>query len=89
MGDYLSTFVENLQEHVLNDAGEYMLKIKLQSNVIAPNAYFVRVALFLPMGEVYDILEMICPFRIIDSGSKMAMFEGFNYGNFILGYEII
>lgn len=90
IGDYLSTFVENVSDYYTgNSEKEFELKIKLAPNLIAPNSYAFRISVFVPHGTVYDLVEMVCPIRIIDSGSKMAMFEGFNYGNFIMDYQII
>lgn len=90
VGDFLSTFVEDLEDHQdSNGMNEITMTIRFAPNVIAPNSYALRFALFIPYGAVYDLVEMVCPFRIVDSGSKMAMFEGVNYGNFILNHDII
>lgn len=88
IGDYLSTFVENVSDYFTGENG-FELTVRLAPNLIAPNSYAFRISVFVPHGEVYDLVEMICPIRIIDSGSKMALFEGFNYGNFIMDYEIV
>ncbi len=89
VGDYLSTFVENIGKYSLSISNEISLKIMLPSKIIAPNSYAFRIAIFHSNGIVYDLIESICPIKIIDSGTKMAAFEGFNYGNFILDYKII
>jgi len=89
VGDYLSTFVENLEDFYNEGRDELDLTIKLPENIIAPNHYALRFAIFVPNGRVYDLAEMVCPFRIVDSGSKMAMFEDVNYGSFILNHEVI
>jgi len=86
--DYLSTFVEDLSDHYNNEI-QSRLTIKLPHSIIAPNTYALRLAIFCPNGIVYDLIEMICPFRIIETGSKMAIFEGINYGSFFLNYEIL
>ncbi|MDF2187054.1 ABC transporter ATP-binding protein [Paraflavitalea sp. CAU 1676] len=87
-GDYLSTFVEDLSRFY-NGKEEASFKIKVPSHVIAPNTYAFRLAIFLPHGTTYDLVEMICPIRIHDSGTDMAMFEGANYGSFFLNYEVL
>jgi len=86
LGDYLSTFVESLEEGV---GDETELVIKLPANVIAPNTYAFRFAAFIPNGHVFDLVEMACPMRVVDSGSKMALYDGANYGSFIMNYEIL
>lgn len=90
MGDYLSTFVESISDFFFDEQKkEVRMKIKIGANLIAPNAYALRFALFVGKGVIYDLVEMVCPFRIIDSGSKMAAFEGNNYGSFIMDYQIV
>jgi lipopolysaccharide transport system ATP-binding protein len=87
-GDYLSTFVEDLDPHY-EDSRTIEVSFKIPSKIIAPNAYAFRLAIFLVMGNVYDLVEMVCPVRIYDSGTNMAMFEGINYGSFFLNYQLI
>ena len=87
-GDYLSTFVEDLRRFYTGKE-EASFKIKIPAEVIAPNTYAFRLAIFLPHGTTYDLVEMICPVRIHDSGTNMAMFEGANYGSFFLNYEVL
>ncbi|MBD3750366.1 MAG: ABC transporter ATP-binding protein [Sphingobacteriales bacterium] len=85
-GDYLSTFVERLSDFTKHDS--ISLKIKIPLNKISPNHYYFRVALFEINGKVYDIVEMICPIKILDTGGKMSGFEGLNYGFFKLDYVV-
>lgn len=88
-GDYLSTLVEDLADLILEQASnELSFKIQLPPNVIAPNSYSFRIAVFTTTGTVYDLQEMISPIRIHDSGSKLSLFEGINYGNFFLDYTL-
>jgi len=90
VGDFLSTFVEDVGDYYKdNRQTEFEVIIKLAAGIIAPNSYALRFAIFIPHGAVHDLVEMACPFRIVDSGSKMALFEGANYGSFILDHEII
>lgn len=87
-GEYLSTFVEDLRQFY-KSGDEVILSFKFPTKIIAPNSYGFRVAVFLPNGSVYDLVELICPIRIYDSGTNMALFEGINYGSFFLNYELI
>lgn len=86
--EYLSTFVEDLSVF-FNGERECKILIKLPSNLIAPNTYAFRLAVFCPSGIVYHLVEMICPFKIIDTGSKMALYDGYNYGSFFMNHEVI
>ncbi|WP_028981225.1 ABC transporter ATP-binding protein [Sporocytophaga myxococcoides] len=88
-GEYLTTLIEDLDK--FENLGEdiYKLKIEYPAKIIAPNSYAFRVALFFPHGKVYDLVEMICPIKIQDNGSNMALFEGVDYGNFILDYKVV
>ena len=85
--DYLSTIVEDINTYV-QSSGEFSIIIKLPSNVLVPNSYFLRIALFTLSGIVSDLIEMVCPFTVIDSGSKLAFLEGTNYGLFNMDYKI-
>jgi len=87
VGEYLSTFVETLNRFTVKDnIAEFT--IKLQPSIIAPNSYSFRFAIFNPSDVVFDLIEMVCPIRIIDNGTSMSIFEGVSYGNFFLDYEI-
>ncbi|MDX2045553.1 MAG: ABC transporter ATP-binding protein [Chitinophagaceae bacterium] len=86
-GDYLSTFVEHISSFPVND-NLLECKFAINSKTIAPNQYFLRVAAFSG-SNTYDVHEMICPFRISDTGTAMAQFEGINYGYFNLDYKIL
>jgi lipopolysaccharide transport system ATP-binding protein len=86
--EYLSTLVEPISDFQVNGSGEVQFTIAYPTNLIAPNKYALRIALFVPNGTVYDLEEMICPFTISDNGSKMSLFEGLDYGSFVMNYEI-
>lgn len=87
MGDYLSTFIEGLNDFSVN-GGEIKMLIQLPASVIAPNSYFFRFALFSPGAEIYDLVELICPVKISDTGTSMSLLEGYNYGSFFMNYNI-
>jgi lipopolysaccharide transport system ATP-binding protein len=87
-GEYLSTFVKPLKELKLQN-GKIELIVDFKCKTITPGSYYIRLAIFNPMGmHVYDLQELICPFKVIDNGSDMAAFEGTNYGYFNLDYII-
>jgi lipopolysaccharide transport system ATP-binding protein len=88
-GEYLSTMVEDLPEITAGRTGNFFLRFKLPVEIIAPNNYFIRVALFVFNRQVFDLLEFICPFKIYDTGTKLSAMEGIDYGNYILDYEMV
>jgi lipopolysaccharide transport system ATP-binding protein len=86
-GYYISTIAEKLTDLPGNDSTKQFI-LKVPTEIISPNLYFFRFAIFKYNGEVYDLLENICGIKIADIGSKMALFEGYNYGSTMLHFEI-
>jgi lipopolysaccharide transport system ATP-binding protein len=86
-GDYLTTFVENMEEWFDADTNTKTFQVTYPADLLSPNLYAFRLALFLTSGHVFDLVEMICPFSIIDEGSSMAAFEGISYGYFLTNHE--
>lgn len=82
LGEFLSTFVEDLSELGKNTEGDHVFEVCYPGNLIVPNLYAFRLAIFIPNESVYDLVDMICPFQIVDGGSNMSIFEGLNYGCF-------
>jgi lipopolysaccharide transport system ATP-binding protein len=81
-GDFLSTFVEDLDAHFESDQMSREFVIQYPAGLLAPNAYAFRLAIFMGRGRVFDLLEMICPFTMVDEGGEMAVYEGAHYGYF-------
>ncbi len=89
-GDFLSTIVEDLSSFMnVVDKEETEITIRFSSKVLAPNSYAFRLAIFHHKSTVYDLVELICPIKISDTGTAMALFEGTNYGNFFINYNLI
>jgi lipopolysaccharide transport system ATP-binding protein len=82
-GDYLSTFIEEMGNYFSEDLLEKEFLVEYPSRLVAPNSYAFRFALFTGNGKIIDLVEMVCPFTIVDEGSDMAIFEGSHYGYFI------
>lgn len=80
----VSTFVNKLSDFADGSEQEIELKVELPSGLIAPNHYSFVMALFEPAGKVHDIAENICPAKIVDTGSDYAIFEGIDYGSFMI-----
>ena len=65
---------------LLNDkAGAYKISFRVPGNFIAPNSYSFFVQIFYPNGEIMQELFDICPFDVIDAGSKLAAYKDFGY----------
>jgi len=87
-GEYVSTFVEDISYFNDQGTGTYQLILKLDKELIAPNSYYLRLALFVHNAMIYDLVEMICPFRIHDTGTDLAFAEGADYGHFLMKYKL-
>jgi lipopolysaccharide transport system ATP-binding protein len=81
-GDYINTFVENMEDYFSESDKNKEFLITYPADLLSPNHFSFRLALFTQNGHVFDLVEMICPVNVIDSGSKMAIYEGINYGYF-------
>jgi lipopolysaccharide transport system ATP-binding protein len=64
--------------------GKYIASVKLPASLIAPNHYSFVFALWTKDGFIYDLVENVCPLRIYDTGTELAMYEGGNHGSFII-----
>jgi lipopolysaccharide transport system ATP-binding protein len=62
----------------------YNQKVTFKPSMIAPNNYSFIIALFVPGKQNYEVVENVCPIKIHDDGSKLALFEGQNYGSLIM-----
>ncbi|PWT72735.1 MAG: ABC transporter ATP-binding protein [Bacteroidetes bacterium] len=88
-GDYLTTFVEELDNWFSEEFGSREFQVEYAPSILSPNSYAFRLAIFVPNGIIYDLVEMICPFSIIDEGTSMAAFEGSHYGYFFSNYSFV
>ena len=75
------TVVKSLDELVEVREGNYEVRLRFPSSLIAPNTYSFTCALFVPFGKIQDIQEGICQLRVFDTGTDLAIFEGIDYGN--------
>jgi len=65
-------------------SGKYKGRIKFPKSLIAPNSYSFVLALWTRTGEVFDLIDNICPFRIYDNGTELALYEGGDNGCVII-----
>lgn len=89
-GYYISTSIHEIEKEELANKDFITVKVTFPPNIIAPNSYYFRVALF-EENTVYEILENICGIRVIDTGTQLSRYEGVNYGSVVLAnkWELI
>jgi lipopolysaccharide transport system ATP-binding protein len=63
---------------------DYSGTLELPSSLIAPNSYSFVFALWTKDGIVFDLIESVCPIRILDNGTDLSLYEGVDYGNIII-----
>ena len=78
------TFFKPLYEIMQDGKDSSNLKVTIPARIIAPNTYSFIFALFEPTGRTIHIVENACPIRIVDTGTEFSIFEGVDYGNFII-----
>lgn len=81
-GYYISTSIYELEPNHLKEGG-LGFEIKFPKDLIAPNVYYFRLALF-DDNTAFEVLENICGIRIIDTGTPLSKYEGINYGSVIM-----
>lgn len=84
--NFISTVVASVKQ--FSRQGSLVLAhLVVPSSILAPNKYSFRVALFEGRLSPLDVVESACSFRVIDTGSSMAQFEGLNYGSVIIPFR--
>jgi lipopolysaccharide transport system ATP-binding protein len=66
------------------ESNKYHGRVELPASLIAPNLYSFTFAIWVKNVTVYDSVDNVCPVRIHDNGTDYAVFEGIEYGNFII-----
>ncbi|MDB9456382.1 polysaccharide ABC transporter ATP-binding protein [Dolichospermum circinale] len=80
----VTTWVSKVADYYSRNQKEYTVELVISSGIIAPNLYSFTVALFVPRGKVYHVLNSVCPVHIHDSGTDLSIFEGIDYGSVII-----
>lgn len=57
------------------------LLMKIPAHVLTPGKYYLTAGIHMPNVTIYDQLENIIEFEIVDHGSDFAAYDGANYGN--------
>lgn len=87
VGDYVVTTIQSVEKEISQNKAEISFKLEFPKLLFAPNFYSFRIALF-NNSEIFEIVENICRFRILDSGTELTKYEGTYYGNIILNHQI-
>jgi len=61
-----------------------IISLQLPAGLIAPNIYSFFCGLFIPSIKAFDLLENICKIKVVDTGTELSQFEGFDYGSVIV-----
>ena len=64
--------------------GIWEIKLILPSKIIAPGFYYFNLFLYYPNDQIFDSVDNICSFQIIDNGILNSQYFHGDYGNFIL-----
>ena len=54
--------------------------IRIPDNFLLPGDYKVKAGIHIPNLQVFDSVENICSFTIVDNGSEFSKYEGVNMG---------
>ncbi len=80
----VSTFVTNVDNFKRNGNGICSGTVTLPAGIIAPNLYSFVFVLWIKDVVEYEVLENVCNFKIHDNGSEFSVYEGYDYGSFIV-----
>ena len=64
-------------------SGRFRSRLVVPPHLIAPGHYALDLALFIHHQRYFDHQEGVSPFTIHDTGSRMALYEGQDYGTVI------
>jgi lipopolysaccharide transport system ATP-binding protein len=62
-----------------NDDG-FIATLKIPGKFLVPGRYSFLIGLHIPKVRIFDQLNNICSFVIIDAGSEFSVYEGLDYG---------
>ncbi|NJK59713.1 MAG: ABC transporter ATP-binding protein [Oscillatoriales cyanobacterium SM2_1_8] len=62
------------------DKGLHLISIKIPKLFLVPGTYSLSVGIHVPGTEVLGFYEDIMSFEVKETGSPMAIYEGWNYG---------
>lgn len=54
--------------------------IRIPDNFLLPGEYKVKAGIHIPNLQVFDSVENICSFTVVDNGSEFSRYEGVNIG---------
>ncbi len=78
------TILRPVDSFTKKGSNEYSGKVTLPSGIIAPNLYSFAFAIWTKDGSVFEYLDNICPVKIHDDGTDLALYEGGDHGSVIV-----
>jgi len=83
-GNVVFTIFRSVLDFKNYEGDRYSGSVELPPSLIAPNQYNFSFSIWLKDIRIYELLENICPIKIHDNGTELAVFEGQNYGSVII-----
>jgi lipopolysaccharide transport system ATP-binding protein len=80
----VSTVLNPVSAFKKTDDHTYAGSVRFPASLIAPNSYSFVFVIWAKDLAVYDSVENVCPVRIHDNGTDLAVYEGFDYGSVII-----
>lgn len=78
------TALKPLEFFESSNAPSFSGRIILPPNLIAPGNYSFTFALWTKSGVLYDVIERAVGLRIYDTGTKLSLYEGMDYGVIVI-----
>lgn len=57
------------------ESGRYTWRVEVPGNLLAPDVYFLRIAAWQPLIQLYDLVDSMVSFNIEDTGSLRSVFQ--------------
>lgn len=72
--------IEKAVAEFLNKQGKVHVRIKIPSKLLVPNKYILTCVLHVPNVQLFEGLKDIVSFEILETGSKLYLHSGTDYG---------
>ena len=82
------TIHEDIFTNDHHSTGKRNIQLEIHSGYLAPGKYSWIAAVHIPNQVAFHVIENICNFSIIDSGTKLSGYEGTDMGVLIPKYNI-
>lgn len=82
------TIHEKIAPHIEASNGSVDLIVSIPAVFLTPGRYSWVVCINWPGVKLYDVLNEVLPFSILETGSEFARYEGSDFGNVFAKYNI-